>query len=320
MSSTADRALTPDDDLLTALVDPLRLRGVFASWWSVRAPWGIRGTGESCAILHYVHAGELAVTFPGTTEVTWVRSGDLALFPHGTGHELADRPGRMLMPLDLVLPDRPEGATRVVELDGPGRATELLCGGLHFEAAQAPAIYRNLPDLLLIDQRMLAGEPLLATVLKELATGTDYAAPGAGLAARRAFELVFVLALRVALTELEAASPALQAMRHPGIARALLAIHVRFAQSWTLESLAHEAQMSRSAFAATFRDLVGAPPAHYLTDRRMQEAARLLRETDVPLRTLPAHVGYHSPVGFHTAFRRHFGTTPGRFRHQQRLI
>lgn len=328
MTLPAERTAEAHDDLLTALLSPLRLRGVFASWWSVRAPWGIRGTAESCALLHYVHSGELAVTFPGTAgtsetaetaepaEPVWVRAGELALFPHGTGHELADRPGRALMPLDLVLPDRPAGATTVVELDGPGAATELLCGGLHYEAAAAPAIYQSLPDILLIDQPTIANEPLLGTVLGELATMTNSTTSAATLVAQRAFELVFVLALRVAVAELGPGEPALQAMRHPGIARALLAIHSRFAETWTLEALAQEAHMSRSAFAATFRSLVGATPARYLTRRRMQEAARLLTETTLALSALPERVGYRSPVGFHLAFRTHFGTTPAQFRHR----
>ncbi|PSL04726.1 AraC family transcriptional regulator [Haloactinopolyspora alba] len=314
MTAVTDSTAEADDDLLTALLTPLRLRGVFASWWIMPAPWGIRGAGESSAILHYVRSGALAVTLPGTTEPTWIRAGELALFPHGTGHELADRPGRALMPLELVLPDRPAGGTRVVELDGTGPVTELLCGGLHYDAAAVPVIYRSLPDVLLVDERMQAREPLLSTVLAQLASRDEFETPGSTLVTLRAFELVFVLALRAALSDLGSDAPAVQALRHPGIARSLLAVHTRFEQAWTLETLAYEAHMSRSAFAATFRDLVGVTPARYLANRRMQEAARLLTETPLPLGALPDRVGYRSAVGFHAAFRAHFGTTPARFR------
>ncbi|MDA8370741.1 MAG: AraC family transcriptional regulator [Nocardiopsaceae bacterium] len=301
-------------DLLDELLTPLRLRGVFASRWSVKAPWGIRGDQENCAVLHYMRAGGCSVRLPGTPEPITLGAGDLAIFPHGAAHELADRPGRTTTPLDLVLPDRPAGTVGAVEIDGPGPATELLCGGLHYDEVAVSPLYRALPEVLVLDPEMLADEPLLADTLRRLADGADHRAPGARLVALRAFELVFVLALRVALARLSTEFPTLRALRHPEIGRALLAVQTRFAEPWTLESLAREAGMSRSAFAAVFRRLVGEPPAQHLAGRRMQEAARLLTETALPLSALPERVGYQSAVGFHLAFRRHFATTPGDFR------
>jgi AraC-like DNA-binding protein len=304
----------PGGDLLGEWLAPLRLEGVFASRWTARAPWGLRGDQERNAILHYVHSGECAITMPGPADPVVLRAGELAVFPYGTAHEVADRPGRPTTPLDLLLPGRPAGTATEVRVDGPGPVTELLCGGLHYDETAVSPLYRALPEILVLDREMLAGEPLLAGTLDRLAGGTRDGAPGARLVALRSFELVFVLALRVALGRLGDTSPALEALRHPGIGRALLAIQTRFAEPWTLESLAREANMSRSAFAATFTRLVGEAPARHLTGRRMREAARLLHETALPLGVLPDRVGYRSAVGFHLAFRRHFGTPPGEYR------
>ncbi|MFF5261189.1 AraC family transcriptional regulator [Actinomadura viridis] len=301
-------------DLLGEVLAPLRLEGVFASRWTVRAPWGLRGDQERNAILHYVHSGECAITMPGGADPIMLRAGELAIFPYGGAHELADRPGRATTPLDLLLPGRPAGSTTELRVDGPGPVTELLCGGLHYDEAAVSPLYRALPEVLVLDREMLAVEPLLAGTLRELADGTRDGAPGSGLVALRAFELVFVLALRVALGRLGETSPALRALRDPAIGRALLAIQTRYAEPWTLESLAREANMSRSAFATAFRRLVGEAPAAHLAGRRMREAARLLTETAVPLGTLHERVGYRSGVGFHLAFRRHFGVPPGEYR------
>ncbi|XRQ12026.1 AraC family transcriptional regulator [Actinomadura welshii] len=292
-------------DLLDELLAPLRLEGVFVSRWEVRAPWGFRGDRERNAILHYVRSGECAITMPGASEPVVLGAGELAVFPYGTAHELADRPGRPTTPLDLVLPGRPAGSTTEIRVDGPGPPTDLLCGGLHYDEASMSPLYRALPEIIVLDRAVLAAEPLLSGTLHGLT------ARHTGLAALRAFELVFVLALRTALEHLGGMPPAL---RHPAVGRALLAVQTRYAEPWTLESLAREARMSRSAFAAAFTRLVGESPGRHLAGRRMREAARLLAETETPLAAIPERVGYRSSVGFHLAFRRSFGVPPGEYR------
>jgi AraC-like DNA-binding protein len=52
----------------------------------------------------------------------------------------------------------------------------------------------------------------------------------------------------------------------------------------------------------------------YLTWWRMTTAARLLRDTGLPLPRIARQVGYGSPFAFSHAFKRHFGITPGRYR------
>ncbi|MFG2090665.1 MULTISPECIES: AraC family transcriptional regulator [unclassified Spirillospora] len=298
-------------DLLDELLAPLRLEGVFVSRWEARAPWGFRGDQERNAILHYVRSGECAITMPGSSEPVMLGPGELAVFPYGTAHELADRPGRATTPLDLMLPGRPAGSTTEVRVDGPGGVTDLLCGGLHYDEAAMSPLYRSLPEIIVLDREVLAGEPLLSGTLEGLTERYG------GLAALRAFELVFVLALRVALERVGGMPPAL---RDPAVGRALLAIQTRYAEPWTLESLAREARMSRSAFAAAFTRLVGEAPARHLAGRRMREAARLLAETATPLAAIPELVGYRSSVGFHLAFRRHSGVPPGEYRRSEQAM
>lgn len=301
-------------DLLDELLTPLRLRGVFHSRWTLDAPWGLSGDREDNAILHYIGDGACVVEFPDDGERHRLGTGDLALFPYGTPHRIADRPGRRTVPLESLLPGRTPGANEVVRHSpgpGAGPTTTMLCGGLHFDRAAAGPLYRALPRVIILDRAAVDAEPFLAGTLHRLLDeGTD--GPGGALVALRAFELVFVLALRAALSEQPV--PVLRGMRHPAIGRALLAVHTRPAEPWTLESLAAEAGMSRSAFAATFRGLVGLPPMRHLAERRMQEAARLLRDTRLPHAAVAERVGYGSTVGFHLAFRTWSGRTPGEFR------
>ena len=96
--------------------------------------------------------------------------------------------------------------------------------------------------------------------------------------------------------------------------RALALLHGRPAEAWTLDSLAREAGLSRSALADHFTHLVGQPPMQYLTHWRMQLAARLLRDASAKVASVALEVGYESEAAFNRAFKRVTGISPGRWR------
>ncbi|MBT2510238.1 AraC family transcriptional regulator [Streptomyces sp. ISL-98] len=302
------------DDLLSELLKPLRLTGVFDSRWHVRGPWAIEGDAEqSCAVLHYIVEGGCWISGDDQTPVE-LSAGDLIVFPTGTAHRLSDRPDRQGVPLKAVLPERQPGTSGEIRIDGTGPESRLLCAGLHYDASAATGLYKALPRALVLDGPQVAAEPLLRDTLELLAAPDRPVGPGDRLITLRAFEMALVLALRPLLRELADNPSALPVLRHAGISRAMVVIATRFAEPWTIESLAREVGMSRSAFTAAFRKLVGDAPAKHLTGRRMQEAARLLGETTVAQSAVPQRVGYQSSVGFHLAFRKWFGTTPGEYR------
>jgi AraC-like DNA-binding protein len=72
--------------------------------------------------------------------------------------------------------------------------------------------------------------------------------------------------------------------------------------------------MSRSAFAARFRTLVGQPPLDYLITWRMHRAARELRTSGDSVASIGAAVGYPAETTFSSTFRRVIGRPPGRYR------
>lgn len=82
----------------------------------------------------------------------------------------------------------------------------------------------------------------------------------------------------------------------------------------TLDDLAREAGISVHHFGRRFRELTGMGPATYLTELRMERARRLLKTTDLPVADVAVRCGYPRPSAFSTAFLRHVGLTPRRFR------
>lgn len=302
------------DDVLSELLMPLRLRSVFHSKWLARSPWAIEGEADDFAIIHYLVENDCYIAF-GDEEPIHLPQGTLAVFPHGTGHVLSDAPGRTpRRPLGSILPDRRPGTSSVVSFGGGGQRTTILCGSLQYDTAGEPHLYRTLPRVLVLHSDLLASEPLLLGMLDSLVRETARTGPGTHLVTLRAFEMIFVLALRVALEYRTDVSPALRALRHPGISKALVAIYSEYDRPWTVDTLARRADMSPSAFRKTFRTLVGDSPGQHLTGRRMQAAARLLGESSLGQAAIAEMVGYQSVVGFHLAFRREFDMTPGDYR------
>jgi AraC-like DNA-binding protein len=103
----------------------------------------------------------------------------------------------------------------------------------------------------------------------------------------------------------------LAGLRDKQVGRALTLIHRDPAHPWTLESLASEAAMSRSAFAARFSEVVGVPAMQYVARWRMHLATSWLREDDAGLGELAGRLGYRSEAAFSRAFERVVGTSPG---------
>ncbi|MGW6056255.1 AraC family transcriptional regulator [Streptomyces sp. NPDC055189] len=306
----------PQADVLSELLKPLRLADTYYSKWLAGGSWGIEGEEDSHAILHYMVRNGCYISF-GDEEAIRLHEGDLAMFPHGAAHSFASAPGCAVTPLNSVLSDLPLGSSDSVTIGSAAPDTEMLCASLHYDPVTEPALYRALPRIIVLRSHMLRDEPLLHYTLECLTREGARMAPGAQLVSLRAFEMVFVLALRTAMEQLAEASPALKALRHEGVSRALTAIYASYASPWTVESLAREARMSRAVFSRVFRELVGEPPARHLLFRRLQEARRILADPSVPQREIHRIIGYGSHVGFHLAFCKEFGMTPGEYRAQR---
>jgi AraC-like DNA-binding protein len=103
-------------------------------------------------------------------------------------------------------------------------------------------------------------------------------------------------------------------LRDPCIGRVLGAIHQRPEHAWTVGSLASEANLSRSGFAARFRLRVGTTPLRYVQRYRFTAAVRLLQTTDAKIFDIARRVGYDSESSFSKAFKRLMGKAPGAYR------
>lgn len=103
----------------------------------------------------------------------------------------------------------------------------------------------------------------------------------------------------------------LAALRDEQLGPALLAMHREPEQPWTLDGLAREAGMSRSAFSARFTAVVGEPAMQYLADWRLHLAYEHLGRSAEPLSAVARRFGYGSEAALSRAFKRVHGLAPG---------
>ncbi|MBC7300300.1 MAG: AraC family transcriptional regulator [Nocardia sp.] len=306
-----------DDDVLGSVLAPLRLHGSYHSDWRLHPGWAVRGRPEPRALLHYMFSGSAVVTFADGSRHT-LTSGDLAMFPRGAAHVVAGEQRATAQDISDLLPERSPGASAVLTL---GDATaepigRMLCAGLDYDPTAAQLLYQLLPDVLIVRAHQLADQRMLAHLLAGILDESDTPGAGAETVQLRAFELAYVLGLRLALATTDTVLG--RAIRNPRLAPTLVAINTRFAQPWTVPTLAELSGMSESTFTREFTATVGTRPATYLRARRLLETKRLLADTALPLEQISTAVGYGSTIGLHQAFVRECRVTPGEFRAQRR--
>jgi transcriptional regulator GlxA family with amidase domain len=87
--------------------------------------------------------------------------------------------------------------------------------------------------------------------------------------------------------------------------------------AWTVDYLACDVGLSRSALHDRFEQYLGHPPMQYLANRRLQLCARLLRETNSNVATIALDVGYGSEAALSRTFRPMLGMPPAARRRAQ---
>ena len=79
-------------------------------------------------------------------------------------------------------------------------------------------------------------------------------------------------------------------------------------------AMARHASVSPRTFARRFREETGTTPLQWLLNQRVQEARRLLEETDLPIDTIAWQAGFGTAASLRDHFRRATATTPTAYR------
>ncbi|MEK3832873.1 response regulator [Paenibacillus sp. FSL R7-0128] len=105
---------------------------------------------------------------------------------------------------------------------------------------------------------------------------------------------------------------------HPEIQKILHYLHEHYAEDITVKSMSQYVMMAENYVSTLFKKKTGHTLIHYLHRVRVDQAIRLLTDSDLPVYEIGNRVGFVSDNYFIKIFKRLTAQTPSQYRHQQR--
>jgi AraC-like DNA-binding protein len=246
-------------------------------------------TGPMCGINDFVPQ-------PGLGQLHLVQSGMLRIeHPRQDPIDIA-RPTLLFYPRPMhhrFITDAREGAS-------------MTCAHVQFGDGSANPLAQSLPAFVAMPLDELEDlQPVLALMFREAFD----AHCGRQVVVDRLFEVVLVHILRRLMDAGTVQQGLLAGMADPHLARSLVALHAEPALPWSVETMAREAGMSRSVYAAAFRRVMGTTPADYVAAWRLSLAQQQLRQGK-SLQQIADSVGYGSVAALSRAFKARWGMSP----------
>ncbi len=260
--------------------------------------------------------GSRWVWIEGVTEPLKLEAGDFYLSSHGGPYCFASdakaRPVDGLAFMEEHL--EPDG---VVRFHGGEGRTVGVGGRFTFNDETSGLLLASLPPLIHI-RGDLPQARALRSALDLITFETEAARMGGAAIGDGLCSIVLVNILRAYLAGDARPRGWFGALSDRHVGAALRLMHGDVAKRWKVNDLASEVGMSRTSFAERFKSLVGMAPLEYLVRWRMAIARDALTREDANLATIAEAVGYDSDTAFSLAFKRAFGSSPGRYRTQAR--
>jgi AraC-like DNA-binding protein len=298
-------------DPLTDILRDLWLESSFYARSELRAPWGLSFSVNDGPSFHVIVTGRGFLRI--NAEHIPLETGDLVLLPHGEEHQLVDPAEGAAIPLAALPSERIGHNAALLCYGGDGAESLLICGGVRFAGPIAHPLLELLPRVLLLRREELErARSWLDATLTMLGAEALSLRPGSAVVMTRLADILVLQTIRAWLERDENRRLGwLGALSDPDIGRALVLIHRRAEEPWTVASLAREVNLSRSVFAERFSKLVGITPMEYVTRWRISLARSWIREEHMSASEAAYRLGYSSEASFSRAFKRHLQVPPG---------
>ncbi|HCY63072.1 MAG TPA: AraC family transcriptional regulator [Oxalobacteraceae bacterium] len=295
------------------------------------APWCLIGQANAALCSAFLPRSERVVSYHLITKGScWaylasdsasaiqLNAGELLVVPQGESHVLGSSTDLQPVPSAPLLASQLETAPRQVmklSYGGGGALTRILCGFLACDDTLSNPLLSAMPPIFKVDMRNDPRSAWLESSLQFAAAETTQWRVGSAIVLARLSELLFVEAVRRCIDALPADRKGwLAGVRDRFVGRALSMLHAQPSHAWTVDELAHQVGISRSALAQRFSDLLGQPPMQYLARWRLQIAAQEILNGGKSIAAVAEQVGYDSEAAFNRAFKREFGMPPAGWR------
>jgi AraC-like DNA-binding protein len=316
-------------DALSDVLKSIRLEGALYLNAEFTAPWCIRGEcglanvrrrladAEHVVFFHFLTEGRCKVRLSDGGETHEAAAGHLILIPQDDRHLLGSDLAIAPLEGDTMFGADGPGDGDIVQLrhGGGGATTRFVCGYLACSRSVCRPLLEALPRVLTIPIGDGPASSMLRELLRVGVRESSALRPGAGSLLAKLSELMFVEALRRYVENLPPQGMGwLAGLRDAQVGRALSLLHGEPGKAWTVDELAREVALSRSALAERFTALVGEPPMQYLMRWRLALAAQMLRAGREAVGRVAERSGYESDAAFNRAFKREFGMPPAAWR------
>jgi AraC family transcriptional regulator, alkane utilization regulator len=312
-------------DVLSDILRVFRVTGAAMLRADFSAPWGCDTPPASAIagllhpgatrliIFHIVAEGSCWVEVDGE-ERCMLHEGDIVGFPHGHAHRMG-RGEVELVPIISLFPPAPWAELPVLTHGGNGERTRVVCVYLHCDLLLFDPFLASLPTLLVARRDEGPSGRWFEANMRYLVAEADKGRPGTSCLMARLTELLFIEILRRHMAQLRVEEVGwLAALNDRYTCRALKVLHTKPFVEWTVETLAREVGLSRSALVRRFQKLLKMSPIRYLAMWRLHLAAQAMREGRDNIAAIAERVGYRSEEAFSRAFKRQFGSSPAAWR------
>ena len=307
-------------DALTDILDSIRMRGSIFSRAALEAPWGVESGTMSTGIFHAVVRGRAFAQLAEGGPTVELERGDVVLMPFGDNHLMTDQPSRITRPIGELTSIDSRGMGHL-EVAGGGTNTSLICGTFAFDEAGAHPVFSVLPRLIPVRDVDGRAARLIEDIIRLIADEVDNPVPGSETVVARLTDVLIVYVLRNYINSLDDGEGGwLSGLKDPQVAEALGLIHRRPDHPWTVDELAGQVDLSRSALHSRFTATVGETPATYLTRWRVHLSTRLLTEEGRSVAATSRLVGYGTEASFSNAFVRVMGMRPGAYKRSRQPV
>lgn len=309
--SGSKQALSVANDPLGALFHLLKMESVFYTQANMSAPWGMDIPAiKQSLMFHFVVRGQCVIDVEESK--TSLTSGDFLMVPHGLGHQLFDHESSSCVPLFDLPIVQVSDHYETLSYGGQGDETLLLCGAVSFNHPIASRLLETMPAFVKVDTGPELKQQTIFQLIRMLADESLVANLGGEAVITRVADILVIHALRDWLESIsDDRSTWLAALKDPALGKAMAVMHQAPEKSWTVETLALEAGMSRTSFAEKFKAVVGESPLQYLTKWRMMLARTRLRSSNDTVLAIALDLGYQSEAAFSRAYKKTMGKTPG---------
>jgi AraC-like DNA-binding protein len=293
-------------DVISDILRLLNLRSSVYFHSSFCGSWAIDGKNAYQATFHLIARGNCWLHLTEKDASIALTGGDLVVFPRDVAHTISDS---QQPPDKTDNPPRPAGADETP-------TTSLICGYFDFESPQANPLLDAMPDVVHIKNEDPDRTSAMNTLLNFITTETEADAPGSEAVVDKLTEILFIHVIRAYMLQSNTDKGFLAALTDRSLSKVVTTIHKEPGSKWSVDRLAEQAGMSRSAFSKHFQQITDMTPMQYVTRWRMQVAYEALRNTKTSVAVIAERSGYQTEASFRKAFKETTGLGPGAVRKQ----